>query len=113
MQVNAVGTPLGILIGLLSGIVVLWLFSTIRKATVKEVPIIIAQCLSLAGLWSGGAWAPGALLKSMNFDEVLPSYLLSVMVVFSLFTLLGLGLWLTGYTPSGNKNRPSTRSDDD
>lgn len=110
---NAIGTPLGILIGLVSGIVVLWLFSTTRKATVKEIPILIGQLLLLAGFWSGGAWAPGVFLKSTNIEEILPSYLLAIMCVFTPMVALGIFLWLTGFSFFGDKRRLTKRSHDD
>lgn len=77
-----IGVPLGILIGVVSGVVFLLLFKTLWRASVKQIPLLIGEMLSIPTFWFGGHWLTTALLESVDLNEMLPSFILSLTCVF-------------------------------
>lgn len=96
---SRLGIPMGFGIGLLSGIVVglflaaAWsnqsdLFGAFRASK---------WLLTLPAGWYGGAWASGKLLESLDFEAVLPSYILSFtlsMVIVALLVMFTFSKWI-------------------
>ena len=82
----AVGIALGILIGVISGITVLFGMMVIIKAgwhlPANRIPQVVSLFSSVPILWTGGHWATTALLESVDFSTMLPSYAQSLLCTF-------------------------------
>lgn len=82
-----VGIPLGLLIGVLTGLVVLLLIRTAwrtSRISLKSLGALVGQFLSIPTFWLGGPWISGSFLKGENFTEILPYYAVSLACTFSL-----------------------------
>ena len=84
-----IGIPIGILIGLLSGVIFLFLVRTAwtsrndRKALAK----VILELVAIPTFWFGGSWAASALFREVDVASMLPYYATSLAVVFGLIAL--------------------------
>jgi hypothetical protein len=90
MQWHPVGTPLGILVGFITGFVYVVLILGIvrtRNLDLKAVGGYVAQLLALPTFWFGGPWVTTAILQPVNFAEVLPSYLDTLVLLFVVIAL--------------------------
>lgn len=102
------GIPLGILIGLITGIVALFLFRTAWNTPSKRIGKIITltgELLSIPTFWFGGPWLTTKMFESIKLEALLSSYLISLACTFTpiaLFILaimmikIGNEFWRTG-----------------
>ena len=89
-----ISVPLGILIGVISGTVILlllrdatalnrsrysWMERTFGRKRTSGVSLV-AKILSLPVFWFGGPWLSTRLLVSLDWMELLPSYLITLVV---------------------------------
>lgn len=81
-----VGIALGVLIGVVSGAVCDLLLSTARNGgpNLKSVAAVIGELLALPTFWFGGPWVTTGLVSSVSLTQVVPSYMVSLSVVFTL-----------------------------
>lgn len=85
------GIALGILIGVVSGLVFLLLFRTAHRAEkLRDILPAIPELLGIPTFWFGGPWLTTALLKIVELDDILPSYILSLTCTFVLITIMPL-----------------------
>lgn len=87
-----IGVPLGILIAVVTGLITLVTMAQINEALIimrktkqisaKKIQIIIGLLFSVPFCWVGGHWASTAMLSSVDFNEMLPSYLTSLAATF-------------------------------
>lgn len=86
-----IGIALGVLISIVSGYVVYLLLPIARRSRgVSQVLAITAQFLGLPMFWFGSPWATGALLGSMKTSDFVPSYIVTLAIVFGLIAMYGL-----------------------
>ena len=86
-----VGIALGILIGVVSGLVVLLLFNTgIRAPKAIDILPVVLEFLALPTFWFGGPWLTTSLLEIVDLNDILSSYLLSLTFTFVLIIIIPL-----------------------
>jgi hypothetical protein len=85
----AVGVPLGLLIGVVSGITFLLLMDTAftGRRNVQSVMKIVAQLLAVPFFWFGGPWVTTAVMKSVNLATIFTAYIYSLAVTFLLIVI--------------------------
>ena len=89
----AAAIAVGILVGMLSGVVLLLLVRTASRATIDNVPSVVTitgQLLAIPGFVFGGAFLKDKLLSTLPTD----AYVISLAVTFVLFVLPVLYGWL-------------------
>jgi hypothetical protein len=87
-----VGVPLGILIAAITGFIALCTLAQINEALsimrkksqipARKFQIIIGSLFSIPICWVGGHWASTAMLSSVDFSEMLPSYMTTLAALF-------------------------------
>ncbi|MDO8545635.1 MAG: hypothetical protein Q7S40_34765 [Opitutaceae bacterium] len=84
-----IGIPIGILIGLLSGVIFIFLVRTAwtSRNDRKAVGKVIIELVAIPTFWFGGSWAASALLREIDVSLMLPYYATSLAVVFGLIAL--------------------------
>jgi hypothetical protein len=85
-----IGITLGILIGLVTGAVVILLLSTATSQDAKEFKAILsiaAELLAIPTFWFGGPWLTTKMLESVNLQEILPFYMAALVCTFTLIAL--------------------------
>lgn len=90
---NIVGLTLGILIGIITGIVLLLLLNlaVVPSNQLQKIIIpLIAEFFAIPTFWFGGPWLTTTLLKFVDLNDILPSYLLSLSVTFFLICIIPL-----------------------
>ena len=95
-----VGVPLGVLIALITGLITLLVIRQINevlkviRATnqipAKKIQIIMGLLFSIPMCWVGGHWASVAMLESIDFSEMLPSYFTSLASAYMLIIIYPL-----------------------
>jgi hypothetical protein len=93
MLINTtIGLFLGFLIGILSSIVVIVTFKFLAKeSNLKKISAAMAELLSLPTFWFGGPWVGTKILKNLNWELIIPYYLISLSVVF--FVIVSIPLY--------------------
>jgi hypothetical protein len=78
------GLPLGILIGVISGIAVLLMLRTATRVIVdlRALATLVAELLAVPTFWFGGPWVATAMLQGVRLDEILSFYMASPAVTF-------------------------------
>lgn len=88
-----IGIPLGVFVGVLSGIILLLILRTGVKGTgLKHISALIAELTALATFSLGGSWFAKGILKGVQSDDLLSSYILAFAVTFLVLTSRGLYL---------------------
>lgn len=86
-----VGIALGILIGVISGLVVLFLFKTgMRALKPIDILLLVPEFLAIPTFWLGGPWLTTSLLEIVDLNDILPSYILSLTFTFVLIIIIPL-----------------------
>lgn len=90
-----VGISLGVLIGIVTGVVMILLISAATKTKLRARDIIplTAEFLSIPTFWFGGPWLTTSFLKTVDLNDILESYMLSLVLTFVLviiYSLIGL-----------------------
>jgi hypothetical protein len=84
-----IGIPLGIMIGILSGIALLLFLKTIlEEQSVKKTITVVGEILAIPVFWFGGSWVTTPLLESIDREEMLPYYILALSC-----TWVPIGVW--------------------
>lgn len=84
-----IGIPLGILIGVISGIALVLLVKTSwRELSAKQSLTVVGEILAIPAFWFGGPWVTTPLLESVDREEMLPYYILALSC-----TWVPIGLW--------------------
>jgi hypothetical protein len=80
------GPALGFFIGLISGFSALLLIRTAAsgRATLKATLAEITQLLAIPTFCFGGPWLTSELFSNVDFDDVLPTYAISLALTFAL-----------------------------
>jgi hypothetical protein len=80
------GPALGFFIGLISGFSVLLLIRTAAagRATLKATLAEITQLLAIPTFCFGGPWLTSSLFTTVDLDDVLPTYAISLSLTFAL-----------------------------
>jgi len=93
---NMVGYPLGILIGIITGVVLIFFIRLLKQLIEKSqqdekfqpnpstYTKIIAEMLALPTFWFGGPWVTTQFIQTIKLEEVLDSYLISLTFTFML-----------------------------
>jgi hypothetical protein len=82
-----IGIPLGLLIGLVSGLVVLLLIRTawrISRINLKSLGTLLGHLLAIPTFWLSGPWISGRFLEGQKLAEILPYYIVSLACTFSM-----------------------------
>jgi hypothetical protein len=84
-----IGIPLGILIGLLSGVIFIFLVRTawMSRDDGKALAKVILELVAIPTFWFGGSWAASTFLREIDVSSMLPYYATSLAVVFGLFAV--------------------------
>jgi len=80
-----IGIPIGLLIGVISGVVFLLLVRTAWSSQ-KAVWKVIAQLIAIPGFWFGGPWVTTTLFEQVDLASMLPYYASTLAVVFGLIS---------------------------
>ena len=78
------GIPLGLLIGVISGIAFMFLILTAwsNSLNAKTILSIVAELLAIPTFWFGGPWLTTAMLKEVRLEAILPAYLTTLACTF-------------------------------
>ncbi len=82
-----IGVPLGFLIGFITAYVFLLLIRTafiLKEKPIKNLLALIAEILAMPTFWFGGPWITTKFLKATEPDQILPTYILSLAIVFGI-----------------------------
>ena len=93
----AIGIAIGILIGLISGAVALVLLKTANTASIKSVSSLVAittEILAIPTFWFGGPWVAAGLLKLVELDKIINSYIVTLATTFVLVVIYPIGRWI-------------------
>jgi len=93
----AFGLALGLLIGIISGTVFLWLLKTAVSASnqgISSVVTLTAELLAMPTFWFGGPWLTTELLKLVPMQELLNPYVGSLAVTFCIISLYPATRWI-------------------
>jgi len=84
-----IGIPIGILIGLISGVIFIFLVRTAwtSRNDPKAVAKVFLELLAIPTFWFGGSWAASAFLRELDVTAMLPYYATSLAVMFGLIAL--------------------------
>ncbi len=85
---NVVGISLGVMIGVISGFVLLLLLKTAIR--VSNPIMIITEILAIPTFWFGGPWLTTRIMANIVIDEILPPYMSSLALTFVLITVIPL-----------------------
>ncbi len=78
-----VGAALGILMAIISGVALLFLFRAAERARgVKDTASVFSALLSIPTFWFGGPWLTGSLLHSVDTGRAVPFYTITLAVCF-------------------------------
>jgi hypothetical protein len=82
---HPVGIALGLLIGLVSGAALVLLLAVARRgqADLKSTAAVIAELFAIPTFWFGGPWVTTTAMQSISLAEILPSYMVSLSVIFT------------------------------
>ncbi len=84
-----IGIPIGVLIGLLSGVIFIFLVRTAwtSRNDGKAVAKVTLELVAIPTFWFGGSWAASTFLKDIDVASMLPYYATSLAIVFGLIAL--------------------------
>ncbi len=85
------GIPLGLLIGAVTGLVLLLLLRTAWATSArqwKNIISIVGEILALPTFWFGGPWLTSKLLADTDFTSILPYYMASLAVMFLIIVIV-------------------------
>lgn len=90
-----IGIPLGILIGIVTGVSFLFLVHTAWRSSEdpKAIFSVVAHILAIPTFWFGGPWLTTTMLADVQPGSILTSYLVSLTCTFvaiSIFILVKL-----------------------
>ena len=90
-----IGIPLGVLIGVVSGISLILLIVTSAKISERERPLrtilaLIGEILAIPTFWFGGPWITQRFLTSVDLEQIVSSYVLSLAITFVLIAIYPL-----------------------
>jgi hypothetical protein len=78
-----IGIPLGVLIGILSGLMGLALVGVLRRGvTLKDIPEVGGELAGIPTFWFGGSWLTGKMLESVPTADIVQSYMLALAATF-------------------------------
>ena len=85
------GIFLGLLIGIISGVVMIKLL-TMLKNTEKQSNniIVIGELLAIPTFWFGGPWLTTSFLMDVKLNDILETYIISLAFTFLLVCLFPL-----------------------
>jgi len=110
---DPIGTPLGILIGLISGAVfdvLLGWFLNTRTFGTRQLAVLSGHALGLPGFCLGGPWLTATLVQGVHFDALLPQYLLALVGTFFVIVAYPLlGVIVSAGAASGGRSRSGAR----
>jgi hypothetical protein len=87
------GVALGFLIGLITGIALMLLISTAvssHAGSHARTAAMITELLAIPTFWFGGPWLSGTLLKVVDLQSVLQSYMVVLAVTFGILPMYPL-----------------------
>ena len=90
------GLALGVLIAMMSGFALILLVSTAvrdRGLHVRTTLALTGELLAIPTFWFGGPWVTTVLLTTVDLAQILPSYMISLSVTFTIIAFFPL-LWL-------------------
>ena len=81
-----VGIPLGVLIGIITAIVFLYLLYTAfkRRLSFRNTLTVAGQVLALPTFWFGGPWLATQIMASVDIASIVVSYINSLCITFIL-----------------------------
>lgn len=82
---NVIGIPLGILIGIITGVVAIFFVRSMISSSPRSIKTVIAlatELLSLPTFWTGGPWVTGKLFVNIKWEEVLTIYMFFLAISF-------------------------------
>jgi hypothetical protein len=91
------GTFIGVLIGLVSGTVMLVLLRTASSASIGHVKAIIAitaEFLAIPTFWFGGPWLTSTFLQLVSLEEMLDPYIVSLTLTFLVLIFYPIFRWI-------------------
>lgn len=90
-----VGIPLGVLIGLISGVTFLKFLGTLRDAVgLQAVLPIAAELFALPVFWFGGQWIPTEMINAVELSQIISSYVGALAVTFTLMSIIPLSRYV-------------------
>ena len=98
-MVPVIGISLGALIGLVTGIVAVFLMRAalrIPRGDIGRLVTLAGELLAIPTFWFGGPWLATRLLRHLDFALVLPWYLVTLALAFALIVALPLFRVVTG-----------------
>ncbi len=89
---NFEGISLGVMIGVISGFVLLLLLKTANQVSnpIRDIPLIIAEILAIPTFWFGGPWLTTYIMGNINIAQILPPYMSSLAITFVAIAILPL-----------------------
>lgn len=90
----SIGIALGALIGLVSAVPYAMFVRTgsrlFKKAklSIGDVGAIAAELFTIPAFWFGGHWASSVIIRTVNWQEMMEPYVLSLAVTFGLPSLV-------------------------
>lgn len=79
----AIGLPLGFLIGMITGAIFTFMLKSLyNTSTWVDGLKVIGEMLAIPTFWFGGPWVAAQALRGIEWQEVLPWYVLTLAVVF-------------------------------
>jgi hypothetical protein len=87
------GVALGALIGIVTGAVFIILLRTLLRGSpsVPTVLTLLGQVLAIPAFWFGGTWfSTSPMLQSLQIENILLDYLVSLVMVFGAISSLAL-----------------------
>ena len=106
-----IGIPLGVLIGIVSGISLILLIRT--SARMSERPLrttlaLIGEILAIPTFWFGGPWITQRFLTSVDLEQIVSSYVLSLAITFVLIAFYPLTRLVIRFgNDIGSQQRPT------
>lgn len=92
-----IGVALGLLIGILSGVVALVLLKTANTASIKDASSLVSvtsELLAIAAFWGGGVWISKGLFRSVSQEQILPPYVIALLLSFTLIVSYPIFRWV-------------------
>ena len=86
------GIPLGILIGVITGIAAVFVIRTAWSSPKNAKPILklLGELLAIPTFWFGGPWLTTTMMARLELGTILPAYLVALACTFVGITLLPL-----------------------
>ena len=91
------GIFIGFLIGILSGTVTLVLLRAVSHTSIVKTKSVIAitfEFLAIPTFWFGGPWITTRLLETVNLQEILNPYIVSLAIVYLIMIIYPIFRWI-------------------